>query len=200
MSRSGYYKWRRRGGEPPRDRARVLRLVRECHGAHPSHGYRWVHAYLKRSEDVTVSAEYIRRCFLYLGIRAETKHRGKRCERKARDPYPNLVFSTWETVDRPRQVIVSDMTAFWTRGRYWELALYFDVFTKQIIGRGLTRRRGHPGIYRDGLEQAKEEIEKSKAEAVGKLELGSGGICVLHTDRAPSTPPRPTTRSSATAT
>ena len=138
MSRSGFYKWRKRGGDPPKDRAKVLRLVQGCHDAHPSHGYRWVHAYLKRSDGITVSAEYVRRCFLYLGIRAETKHQKKDRERKARDPYPNLIFSTWETVDRPRQVIVSDMTAFWTRSRYWELALYFDVFTKQIIGRGLT--------------------------------------------------------------
>ena len=130
-----------------------------------------------------MSAEYIRRCFLYLGIRAKTKHRKKEYERRVRDPYPNLVFSTWDTIDRPRQVIVSDMTAFWTRQRYWELALYFDVFTKQIIGRGLTKRRGYPGIYHDGLKQAKEEIGKSKMEAVGKLEVGSGEICVLHTDQ-----------------
>ena len=183
MSRSGFYKWRKRGGDPPKDRAKVLRLVQGCHDAHPSHGYRWVHAYLKRSDGITVSAEYVRRCFLYLGIRAETKHQKKDRERKARDPYPNLIFSTWETVDRPRQVIVSDMTAFWTRSRYWELALYFDVFTKQIIGRGLTKRRGWPGIYHDGLEQAREEIERSRAEAVGRLEAGSGDICVLHTDQ-----------------
>ena len=74
------------------------------------------------------------------------------------------------------------MTAFWTKTRYWELALYFYVFTKQIIGKGLTKRRGWPGIYHGGLEQAKEEIEKPKVEAVGKLERGSGDICVLHTD------------------
>lgn len=183
MSRSGYYKWRKRGGEPPKDRARVLRLVQGRHDAHPSHGCRRVHAYLKRSDGITVSAEYIRRCFLHLGIRAETKHRKKDCGRKARDPYPNLVFSTWETVDRPRQAIVSDMTAFWTRSGYWEPALYFDVFTKQTIGRGLTKGRGWPGVYHDGLEQAKEEIERSRIEAVEKLGAGPGDICVLHTDQ-----------------
>lgn len=125
----------------------------------------------------------MRRCFLHLGIRAETERRKKDCRRKARDPYPNLVFSTWETVDRPRQVIVSDMTAFWARSGYRELALYFDVFTKQIIGRGLTKGRGWPGVYHDGLEQAKEEIERSRIGAVEKLEAGPGDICVLHTDQ-----------------
>lgn len=183
VSRSGYYKWKSRAGKPPEDRIQVLRLVQDCHDAHPSHGYRWVHAYLKKNNGITVSAEYIRRCFLCLGIRANTKHQKKKYERKIRDPYPNLVFSTWETIDRPRQVVVSDMTAFWTRYSYWELALYFDVYTKQIIGKGLTKSRGWPGIYHNGLKQAKEEIEKSKLEAVEKLEAGSGDICVLHTDQ-----------------
>lgn len=160
-----------------------MHLVQECHDAHPSHGYRWVHAYLKKNNSITVSAEYIRRCFLYLGIRSQTKHKKKSYVRKVRDPYPNLIFSTWDTVDRPRQVIVSDMTAFWTRYRYWELALYFDVFTKQIIGRGPTKTRGWSGIYHDGLVQAKEKIEESKIEAIEKLEVGSGDICVLHTDQ-----------------
>lgn len=88
VSRSGYYKWRKRGGEPPRDRARILHLVRDCHDAHPSHGYRWVRAYLKKSDGIAVSAEYVRRCFLYLGIRAEARYQRKDCRRKARDPIP----------------------------------------------------------------------------------------------------------------
>lgn len=96
VSRSGYYKWRKRGGESPRDRAMILRLVRDCRDTHPSRGY----AYLKKSEGVAVSAEYVGRCVLYLGIRAETKHRRRNRRREERDPYPNLVFSTWETVNR----------------------------------------------------------------------------------------------------
>lgn len=160
-----------------------MRLVQECHDAHPSHGYRWVHAYLSRNEGIAVSAEYIRRCFRHLGIRARTKHGAKGARRTQREPYPNLIFATWETVDRPRQVIVSDMTAFWTRSRYFELALYFDVFTKQIIGHGLTKRRGWPGIYYEGLEQAMAEIDEAKARAVEELEAGCGEICVIHTDQ-----------------
>lgn len=161
----------------------MLELVRGCHDKHPSHGYRWVHAYLKRTEGIDVSAEYIRRAFKYLGISAKTKHRKKREKRGARDPYPNLVYSTWDTVDRPRQVVVSDMTAFWTRSRYFELALYFDVFTKQIIGHGLTQKRGWPGIYYKGLGEACRAIDDAKADAVGALDPGCGEITVIHTDQ-----------------
>ena len=50
-----------------------------------------------------------------------------------KDKFPNLIFTTWETVDRPRQVIVSDMTAFKFWILYFEVTFYFDVFTKESL-------------------------------------------------------------------
>jgi len=172
VSRSGYYKWRGRAKEPSQDRQVLWELVKATHEKHSVHGYRWIHAYLVRENGITVSAEYIRQAFRFLGIESKTKHKMRHSPRKRRDTYPNLIFSTWETVDRPRQVIVSDMTAFWTRFRYYELSLYFDVFTKQILGRGITDKRGWPGIYYDGLNQALSKLEDVKGEPV-----------VFHTDQ-----------------
>ena len=124
--------------------------------------------------NITVSPDYIRRAFYYLNIESKTKHRPNTRKRRIKDPYPNLIFSTWETVDKPRQVVVSDMFAFWTRFRFWELTLYFDVFTKQILGRGITDRRGFPGIYYDGLNQVLAELEE--------LEENEDAL-VFHTDQ-----------------
>ena len=47
VSRSGYYKWRKRD-KSTRDlrREAVIALVSEVHKAHPSHGYRWVAAFI----------------------------------------------------------------------------------------------------------------------------------------------------------
>ena len=147
VSRSGYYKWRKRDGAPTDvKREQTLRLVKECHHEHPSHGYRWVHAYLSQNvEGFSVSADYVRRCFGYLGRSAQTKHKpgSRSARREVKDPYPNLIFSTWDTIDRPRQVIVSDMTA--CRLNWWlyiEIVFYFDAFTKQIIGYGLGEGKG----------------------------------------------------------
>jgi transposase InsO family protein len=151
--------------------------VEKAHAEHPSHGYRWIHAWLVQQEHVTVSADYIRRAFAVLGITSKTRHKVKSNPRKVKDPYPNLVFSTWETVDRPRQVMVSDMTAFWTRVHYWELALYFDVLTKQILGRGLTRRRGLNEIYYDGLDQAISSLEDDEGKPI------CDEPCLIHTDQ-----------------
>ena len=112
VSRSGYYKWKHR--EPSvRDLGRedTIAMVSAVHKEHPSHGYRWVAAFIRINCEYAIRDSYAYKCFRYLGIKAETKHQVHYRPRKERDKYPNLILSTWDTVDRPRQVIVSDMTA-----------------------------------------------------------------------------------------
>jgi transposase InsO family protein len=132
---------------------------------------------------ITVSPDYIRRAFGFLGIESKTKHKARYKPRKVKDPYPNLIYSTWESIDRPRQVIVSDMTAFWARWSYWELTFYFDVFTKQILGRGITKNKGGNATYYDGLEQAIGKVEAAREAAVAQLEDTGEEITVFHTDQ-----------------
>ena len=52
-------------------------------------------------------------------------HKVKYRPRKERDKYPNLVYSTWDTVNRPRQVIVSDMTMI--KGPFFLFEVTFQV-------------------------------------------------------------------------
>ena len=134
VSRSGYYKWLRRDpSDRDINREAIVEVVEEVHSEFPSHGYRWVAAYIRNSLRTKVSDNFIYKCFRYLGIKSETKHQPHYKPRKVKDKFPNLIFSTWDTVDRPRQVVVSDMTAlnFWYF--YLELTFYFDVFTKEIL-------------------------------------------------------------------
>lgn len=187
MSRSGYYKWRARDKTPPLKRRKILELVRECHERHPSHGYRWVHAWISRRHgDLSCSPDYVRKCFSCLGISAQTKRKpGARGRpRKTGCPFPNLIFSTWDTVDRPRQVVVSDMTSCWVgRSLYLEMVFYFDVYTKQIVGHGIGHGRGGSAHYYAGLRRALGSVERARERAVGQLEEGCGEICVFHTDQ-----------------
>ena len=47
VSRSGYYKWKNRDkSERDNNREEIIALVAEPHEAHPSHGDRWVAAFL----------------------------------------------------------------------------------------------------------------------------------------------------------
>ena len=172
VSRSGYYKWLNRDPSM-RDltRASLVEVVEEIHGEHRTHGYRWVAAYIRINNGISISDNFVYKCFRYLGIRAETEHRPHYRPRKVRDRYPNLILSTWETVDRPRQVIVSDMTAFRAGWLYFEVTFYFDVFTKEMLTWRLAERRGCREQYTDGL-----------TDVVGLLK-GSSDPVVLHTDQ-----------------
>jgi len=174
VSRSGYYKWRKRdSSEKLSYRREAVELVRKVHESHPSHGYRWVCAFIFINYGFRYSENYIYRAFRALGISAQTKHRAKQRKRTIKDRYPNLIFSTWDTVDRPRQVIVSDMTAFRVGGTYYELTMYFDVFTKEILSWELTEKRGDRLQYIDGL--------KSVIALLDVLQLDNPTI--VHTDQ-----------------
>lgn len=172
VSRAGYYKWRRHKPSP-RDNRRedMIAKVREVHEEHPTHGYRWTAAYMRINMQVTISDNYAYKCYRYLGVKAETKHKVHCRPRKVRDLFPNLIFTTWETVDRPRQVVVSDMTAFRFRFYYFEVTFYFDVFTKELLTARVADKRGSRDQYIDGLEDVK-----------GLLK-GASEPTVLHTDQ-----------------
>ena len=134
VSRAGYYKWLKH--KPTiRDHRReeIVEKVKEVHEKHRTHGYRWTAAFIRINMHLEISDNYAYKCFRYLGINAETRHRIHSRPRKVKDKYPNLIYSTWETVDRPRQVIVSDMTMFRNRYTDFEVTFYFDVSTKDIL-------------------------------------------------------------------
>ena len=173
VNRSGYYKWKKRD-KSDRDikREEMIALVEAVHADHRTHGYRWTAAYIRLEYGYECSDNYIYKCFRYLGIKSETKHQVHYRKRKEKDRYPNLIFSTWETVDRPRQVIVSDMTAFKFWISYFEVTFYFDAFTKEILTYRVARRKGDRNQYLDGLEDVK-KLLKGQTEPV-----------VLHTDYA----------------
>jgi transposase InsO family protein len=172
VSRSGFYKWLRRDpSDRDINREAMIEVVDIVHSEHPTHGYRWVAAYIRGTLRTKVSDNFVYKCFKYLGIKSETKHQPHYKPRKVKDRFPNLIFSTWDTIDRPRQVIVSDMTAlkFWIF--YFELTFYFDVFTKEILSWKLAERRGAREQYIDGLQD------------VVSLLKGNTEPTILHTDQ-----------------
>ena len=174
VSRSGYYKWKNREPNPHQaKREQLIKLVQEVHKEHRSHGYRWTAAFIRLNYNLEFSDNFIFKIYHFLGIRAETKHQIHYKPVKEKNKYPNLIFTTWETVDRPRQVIVSDMTAFHVRCIYLELTMYFDVFTKQIVSYRFGSRRGDRMQYINGLEDVLEVLKRE----------GCTEPVVLHTDQ-----------------
>lgn len=174
VSRSGYYKWKNR--EPSKrdiNREKMIALVSAVHEEHKTHGYRWTAAFIRINYGFEISDNYAYKCFSYLGIKSETKHKIHQRPLKVKDKYPNLIFSTWETVDRPKQVIVSDMTTFKFWIFYFEVTFYFDVFTKEILSWKLADRRGSREQYIDGLKDVVELLKNCNEPTIVHTDQGS---------------------------
>ena len=63
---------------------------------------------------------------------------------------PNLLLADL-AITRPMEVVVSDMTAFWANGKYWELTLYMDRYNNSIVSYAISPIKGDPKTYVEGL-------------------------------------------------
>ena len=66
------------------------------------------------------------------------------------------------------------MTAFWANKVYYELTMYFDAYTKEIVGYSLSTIKGDIKTYYDGLQQVLKKIKK---------EANTDQTSILHTDQ-----------------
>lgn len=76
--------------------------------------------------------------------------------------FPNL-FMTELRIDRPLQCIVSDMTAFYVKGVYYELTLYMDLWKNEIVSHSLSSKHGDRMTYISGLRDLL-ELKKQHPE------------------------------------
>lgn len=174
VNRSSFYKWRNRLNCPSitlKTRAHNMMLFKEYHEKYPSHGYRWLNAKIRLDTGLKVSDTYAHKCCKVLGIVSKSKHYRYKKPGDAYRVFPNILM-TGLNVTGPMQCVVSDMTAFYLRGVYYELTLYMDLWNNEIITYALSNKRGDRMTYINGLN-ALIDIKKENPN----LEL------VLHTDQ-----------------
>ena len=114
------------------------------------HGYRWLNAKIRLDKNIVLSDPYAHKCCKIAGIKSKSKHYRYK---KAGDPariFPNLLLSEMQ-IDGPMQCIVSDMTAFYVKGTYYELTLYMDLWNNEIVIYSLSAKRGDRMTYISGL-------------------------------------------------
>lgn len=175
VSKSGYYKWKYRKLNPSLkelSRQSDIKLIKEVHNKHKSHGYRWINAYIKNKYGVIWTDNYVHRICKYEAIRSQGKHYKWKNPGEEQYKFSNLVWNGWNQLSKPFEVIVSDMTAFKVKGIYYELTLYFDAWNKEIVGYGLDSRKGSVKTYFDGLKQVLSKIKDQTSDLV-----------ILHTDQ-----------------
>ena len=154
VNRSGFYKWKKRL-ENPSSRMKSfisdLVLFKEYHAKYPSHGYRWLNAKILLDTGLIMSDQRAHRICKAAGIVSVSKHYRYK---KPGDPYkvyPNLLM-TGLNVSGPLQCIVSDMTAFYLQGVYYELTLFMDIWNNEILSYSLSKKRGDRMTYMNGLK------------------------------------------------
>jgi transposase InsO family protein len=178
VSKSGYYKWKYRKENPSLkelSRQSDIDLIKKIHEQHPSHGYRWINAFIKNKYGVVMSDNHVHLCCKYEGIRSKGKHYQWKKPGEQQYKFNNLIWNGLKKITRPYEVIVSDMTAFWVKNTYYELTLYFDAWNKEILGYGLSSKKGDRNTYFEGLNQVLNKIKEEKIE----------DQIILHTDQGP---------------
>ena len=96
---------------------------------------------IRLDKNIVLSDSYAHKCCKIAGIKSKSKHYRYK---KAGDPariFPNLLLSEMQ-IDGPMQCIVSDMTAFYVKGTYYELTLYMDLWNDEIVSHSLSAKRG----------------------------------------------------------
>lgn len=176
INRSGFYKWLSRRTNPSIreiNRLDACRIFEEYHDKYPSHGYRWLNAKIKLDLGIVYSDNFAHKICKYLGIKSKSKHvkrYGKNNNRELKN-FPNYILAELNPL-RPFQLVVSDMTAFWANGHYYELTLFMDLFNNELIAYSLSNKKGDPSTYHKGLSDVLNKKEEYK-----DLEM------VLHSDQ-----------------
>ena len=152
-------------------RANNINLFRKYHKLYPSHGYRWLNAKIRLDTGVVMSDVYAHKCCKYVGIVSISKHYKYRKPGDDKKAYPNLLMAGLN-INGPYECIVSDMTAFYLDGTYFELTLYMDLWNNEILSHSLSSKRGDRMTYINGI---KDIIEIKKEHPDLKM--------VLHTDQ-----------------
>ena len=174
IQRSSFYNWKHSVANPPERKKNLLQhvaLFLEYHEKYPSHGYRWLNAKLRLDKGLVVSDPYAHKCCKIAGIKSVSKHYKYKKQGDPSKTYPNLLLAGLN-IDGPMQCVVSDMTAFYVKGSYYELTLYMDLWNDELIAHSLSAKRGDRMTYINGLQDV---IEFKKKYPGQKL--------ILHSDQ-----------------
>ncbi len=177
IQRSSFYNWKKQLSNPSAHTKSLVSnilLFQQYHSKYPSHGYRWLNAKIRLDTGLVLSNPYAHKCCKMAGIKSKAKHYSYRKSGEAYRVYPNLLM-TELNIDGPLQCIVSDMTAFYVKGIYYELTLYMDLWNNEIVSHALSSKRGDRMTYISGLADLL-ELKKQFPEMQTVLHSDQGSV------------------------
>jgi len=178
VSRSGYYKWRKRKGTLNRyqvNQETAKGLILEIHKKHQTHGYRNIAKQIRLSTGWVISDLFIHRVCQRNGIRSQA--RKPKWEKPGSDhlKFPNIINGNWNTT-KPFEKVVTDTTIIKSKYVTLEWTLFIDVFNNEIISYCLSPYRGGHNFkgHMTALERFLEE----------KIKRGYTSVeTILHSDQ-----------------
>lgn len=154
IPRSSFYNWKKLLSQPSaraRSLAANIQLFQQYHRTYPSHGYLWLNAKIRLDTGLVLSKPYAYKCCRKAGIKSKSKHYHYKKPGEKGKIYPNLLMAELQ-INGPLQCVVSDMTAFYVKGTYYELTLYMDLWNNEIVSYALSSKRGDRMTYIRGLK------------------------------------------------
>ena len=144
VSRSGYYKWRKRKGILNRyqvNQETAKGLILEIRKKHETYGYRSFASHIRNNAGWLISDHFIHRVCKRNGIRSQA--RKPKWEKPGSDnlKFPNIINGNWNTT-KPFEKIVTDTTIIKNKYITLEWTLFIDVFNNEIISYCLSPYRG----------------------------------------------------------
>ena len=137
VSRSGYYKWLKRGGQPncyEKAQQSLDAYVADIHAHYPTMGYRQVRDTLELQFGMELCDPTIWRSMKRLGIHGYTRKQKLPTSYSGMEHlrYPNILGRNFKA-DKPMQKIVTDVTYIKHRGKWFYLAAYLDLYNNEIV-------------------------------------------------------------------
>lgn len=173
VSRSGYYKWLRRGNQPNRyERSQGIldHYVRDIHAHFPSMGYRQVRDTLLLQTGWKLCDLSVWQSMRRLGIKGYMrKSRYAGSPGHERKDIPNLLNRQFYA-DKPLRKVVSDITYIKHRGRWFYLVCFLDLFNNEIVSWQLSQSFDNTFV----VQAARALLEKAKC---------TGSPVLLHSDQ-----------------
>lgn len=155
VSRSGYYAWRNRENSPrQQEYERLIPVVQETHKiSKQTYGARRI---AKEVEDLGISCgkSKARTLMKLANVSAKQKKKFKvTTDSKHSLPVsPNLLNRQFN-IDEPDKVYVSDLIYIWTQEGWLYLAVFIDLFSRQVVGWSLNSRMSKQ-LVMDALRMA----------------------------------------------
>ena len=170
-SRSGYYRWKKQPqSKRQEENDKILMGIKESHkDSGRAYGSPRITEDLK-GKGMKCGKNRVARLMKIHGIAGKAKKKFK-ATTNSNHTLPvaeNLLNQNFEA-EKPNTVWLSDITYVWTSEGWLYLAVILDLFSRQVIGWGMSDR------LTSGF------VVKALYQAIGRRQPGSG--CIFHSDR-----------------